>query len=180
MLSLFYPVCIGVLFYGVVLGCKYTLPKLLDRIVSDASILTRSVFEWDISHRRSVAALQMLYKINCNQICILFMGLYQGSMCQCELHSLLRSHIGTLMRLLAAEPRIVRQDFYSLVSISVERSWCPRIRWCGGDGFQGRAGPMPCYWPAGRSHFVSCCFPFLFFHSTGWYCEAGVLGLIWC
>ena len=30
----------------------------------------------------------------------------------------------------------VPQDFYSLFSISVERSWWPRIRRCGTDGFQ--------------------------------------------
>ena len=31
---------------------------------------------------------------------------------------------------------------------------------------------------AARSISVSCCFPFLFFHSMGWYCGAGVFGLI--
>ena len=42
-----------------------------------------------------------------------------------------------------------------------------------------RAGPMPFYWP-------SCSLPFslllisLFFHSMGWYCGAGVFGLIGC
>ena len=35
--------------------------KLLDRVVSGARFLTRGVFECDISHRRSVAVLCMLY-----------------------------------------------------------------------------------------------------------------------
>ena len=39
--------------------------KLLDRAVSGTRFLTEGVFECDISHRRSVAVLCMLYKIWC-------------------------------------------------------------------------------------------------------------------
>ena len=42
--------------------------KLLERAVSGASFLTGRVFECDISHRRSVAVLWMLYKIRCNPV----------------------------------------------------------------------------------------------------------------
>ena len=42
--------------------------KLLDRAVSGARFLTGGVFECDISHRRSVALLCMLYKIRCNPV----------------------------------------------------------------------------------------------------------------
>ena len=42
--------------------------KLLDRAVSGARFLTVGVFECDISHRRSVAVLCMLYKIRCNSV----------------------------------------------------------------------------------------------------------------
>ena len=42
--------------------------KLLDRAVSGARFLTGGVFESDISHRRSVAVLCMLYKIRCNPV----------------------------------------------------------------------------------------------------------------
>ena len=42
--------------------------KLLDRAVSGARFLTGGVFECDISHRRSVAVLCMLYKIGCNPV----------------------------------------------------------------------------------------------------------------
>ena len=42
--------------------------KQLDRAVSGARFLTGGVFECDISHRRSVAVLCMLYKIRCNPV----------------------------------------------------------------------------------------------------------------
>ena len=45
-----------------------THPKLLDRAVSGARFLTVGVFECDISHRRSVAVVCMLYKIRCNPV----------------------------------------------------------------------------------------------------------------
>ena len=46
--------------------------KLLDRAVSGARFLTGGVFECDISHRRSVAVLCMLYKIRCNPVHALY------------------------------------------------------------------------------------------------------------
>ena len=42
--------------------------KLLDRAVSGARFLTGGVFDCDISHRRSVAVLCMLYKIGCKLV----------------------------------------------------------------------------------------------------------------
>ena len=42
--------------------------KLLDRAVSGARFPTGGVFECDISYRRSVAVLCMLYKIRCNPV----------------------------------------------------------------------------------------------------------------
>ena len=42
--------------------------KLLDRAVSGARFLTGGVFEGDISHRRSVGVVCMLYKIRCNPV----------------------------------------------------------------------------------------------------------------
>ena len=44
--------------------------KLLDRAFSGARFLTGGVFECDISHRRSVAVLCMLYKIRCNPVAL--------------------------------------------------------------------------------------------------------------
>ena len=40
--------------------------KLLDRVVNDACFLAGGVLNCDLSHRRSVAVLCMLYKIRCN------------------------------------------------------------------------------------------------------------------
>ena len=42
--------------------------KLLDHAVSGAWFLTGGVFECEISHRRSVAVLCMLYNIRCNPV----------------------------------------------------------------------------------------------------------------
>ena len=44
--------------------------KLLDRAASGSRFLTGGVFECDISHRRSVAVLCMLYKIRCNPVAL--------------------------------------------------------------------------------------------------------------
>ena len=72
----------------------------LDRAISGARFLTVAVFECDISHRRSVAVLCMLYKIRCNPVHPLIGALpvpvwvTRGGL----------SHIGTLMHRLAAEP----------------------------------------------------------------------------
>ena len=64
--------------------------KLLDRAVSTARFLTVGVFECDITHRRSVAVLCMLYKIMCCVTrCTLLMVLYLDRMCQCGLHAVL-------------------------------------------------------------------------------------------
>ena len=41
--------------------------KLLDRVVSGACFLACGMLNCDLSHRRSVAVLCMLYKIRCNQ-----------------------------------------------------------------------------------------------------------------
>ena len=42
--------------------------ELLDRAVNGARFLNGCVFECDISHRRSVTVLCMLYKIRCNPV----------------------------------------------------------------------------------------------------------------
>ena len=65
------------------------------------------------------------------------------------------------------------------VSISVERSWWPHIRWCVTGGFQEQ-GQCLFIGIAASSLFISCCFPFLFLHYMGWYCGDGVFGLMSC
>ena len=106
------------------------------------------------------------------------MVLYLDRICQCGLHAVLWSHIGTLMRILAAGPA-VPQDFYSPHIVPLEQSCSPRIRCCGTGAFQEK----------GQCFIVHLCcsipiivfyFSFLFLLSIGRYCGAGVFGLIGC
>ena len=53
-------------FWSTVLQCGARLYQLLDRVVSSAHFLSGGVFQCDLTHRRSVLVLCMLYKIRCN------------------------------------------------------------------------------------------------------------------
>ena len=111
--------------------------------------------------------------------CALFSVPYLDRLCQCGLSVVVWSHIGTLMGLLAAEPRI------SAGLLFVSLNLCERILvtpysmvW---DWRVSRAGPVLFYWGlTALSLFVSYCFHFLIFHYMGWCCGAGVFGLIGC
>ena len=53
----------------VVLGCRsVTHPRLLDRVVSGASFLAGAVLDSNISHRRFVAVLCVMFKIKSNLV----------------------------------------------------------------------------------------------------------------
>ena len=72
-------------------------------------------------------------------------GAYLCRMCQCRLHAVLWSHIGILMRLLAAEPRSTAGP------LSCSQCHCGTILltlysmvW---DCRLSKAGPIPFYWP---------------------------------
>ena len=84
--------------------------RLLDRVVSGASFLTGGVFECDLAHHRSVAVLCMVYKIRCNPMHPLYGALPVPV-------RVTRGCDRTSVHLCASS-----QYFYSLVSISVERS----------------------------------------------------------
>ena len=99
-----------------------------DRSVSGARFLTVVVFECDISHRRSVSVLWMLYKIMRNR-CTLLMVIYLGRLCQCGLLAVLWSHIGKLLLRLAEKSRGTARLF--------SPSQCP----------SGTTGSMLSYWP---------------------------------
>ena len=77
--------------------------KLLDQAVSGARFLTGGVFEWDISHRRSVAVMCMLYKIRFNRVHPLN-GALPGPYVPVRVIRGALVDIGTLMHRLAAEP----------------------------------------------------------------------------
>ena len=102
------------------------------------------------------------------------MVLFLDRMCQCGLHAVLWSHIGTLMRFLAAEPRRTEGPLFP--------SQCPSgtillalysMAW---DWRVSRAGPMLFYWPKLVYPYYNI---LLFFPSIGWYCGAGCIGLGW-
>ena len=115
--------------------------KVLDRAVSGALFLIGGVFKCDISHRRSVAVLCMLYKIRCT----LLMVLSVDRMCQRWLHAVLWSHIGTLMHRLAAEPCSTAGLLFPYRCPSGTILLTPySMVW---DWRVSRAGPMLLYWP---------------------------------
>ena len=119
--------------------------RLLDRVVSGAIFLTGNVFECDLAHRRSVAVLCMLYKIRCNPRHPLYDALPVPYVLV-RLHAGLWSHIGTLVRLLAAEPRSIAGLLFSCQYLcgTILVTPCSMV-W---DWQGARAEPMPFYWPS--------------------------------
>ena len=112
--------------------------------------------------------------------CTLLMVIYLDRMCQCGLRVVLWSHIGTLMHHLTAEPCSTAGLLFP--------SRCPSgmilltaylMVW---DWRVSRAGPMLFYWPKMLCPFYNLLLFFflLYFLSIGWYCGAGVFGLIGC
>ena len=151
--------------------------KLLDRAASGARFLTGGVFECDISHRRSVAVLCMLYKIRCNSVHPLN-GDLPGPYVPAQVtHSALVAH-----RYTYAPPRC-RTLQYSRTFIPFSVSlWNdlanPVYDGVGLAGFKSRANAF-FYRPKLLYPYYSLLL-FLFFLSLGWYCGAGVFRLIWC
>ena len=135
------------------------------------------VFECVIAHRRSEAAICMLYKIRCNPMHPLYDALPVPYVPLRVPRGAVIAHRYTYA------PRRCRtsQHRWTFIPLSVSL-WNDLVtldRWCGTGGFQEQ-GQFPFLGLAARSVFVSCCFPFLFCHSMGWYCGAGVFGLIGC
>ena len=132
--------------------------KLLDCIVSGACFLAGGVLNCNLSHRRSVAVLCMLYKIRCNPmhpLCALYLCL----MCQSGLHPVLWSHIGILMCLPAVEPRSTAGLLFPSQYLSGTICLTPySMVW---DWRVSRAGPMPFLLARLLSPFLSSTiFPF--------------------
>ena len=131
--------------------------KLLDRAVSAARF-----------HRRSVALQCILNKIRSN-----------------PMHNINWSLPGPYVpvrvtrgspvahRYTYASPRCrtsqYRRTFIHPLSVPVERSNWPCIRWCGLAGFKSKANLL-----FALQDIFYTIFPFFFFSSIGWYCLAGV------
>ena len=78
--------------------------------------------------------------------CTLFMVLFLCRMCRCGLHAVLLSHIGALMRLLAAEPLSIAGHLFpgqclfgTILVTPCSMVWDWRV---------SRARSMPLYWPS--------------------------------
>ena len=82
---------------------------------SGARFLTGGVFECDISHRRFVAVLCMLYKIRCDPVHRLY-GALPGPYVPARVSTSVHLCTATLQNL------AVQQDFYSLLGVPLERS----------------------------------------------------------
>ena len=107
------------------------------------------------------------------------MVLYLVRKCQRGLHTVLWSHIGKLMHRLAAEPCSTAGLLFPsrcpsgtilLTPYSMVWDWWGPIKKQGQCFFIGLSCSIPT--------IVFYFFPFLFFLSIGWYCGAGVFGLI--
>ena len=94
--------------------------KLLDRAVSGARFLTGGVFECDISHRRSVTVLCMLFKIRCNPMHPLNGALPRPYLPVRVTRGALVDNCTLMHRQL--QNLAVQQDFYSLLGVPLERS----------------------------------------------------------
>ena len=113
------------------------------------------MWPWTSSLCGSIYAVQDQVRVT---RCTLFVVLFLCRMCQCGLHATLWSHIGSLMRLLAAEPRSIAGLLFPCQCLcgTILVTPCSIVR----DWRVSRAAPMPFYGPSARSLFVSAVFPF--------------------
>ena len=115
----------------------------------------------------------MLYKIRCNPMHPLY-GALPFHMCQCGLHAVLWSHIGMLMRFLAAESRRT----FIPVQCTCGTMFLTVFDGAGLSGFKSR--------PNAFLLALSCSIPTIVFYFSlsllpkDWYCGAEVFGLIRC
>ena len=150
--------------------------KLLYRALCCARFLTGGVFECDIAHRRSVAVLCVLYKIRCNPV-----------------HPLNGAILGPYVPVRVTRGALVAHRYTyappSCWTLLYSRTFIPLLvsLWndlanpvFDGVGLAGfKAWPMLFYWPKLLyPNYSPTIFPFFFFLSIGWYCGAGVSGLI--
>ena len=141
--------------------------QLLGRVVSGAGFLAGGVFNCNISHRRSVAVLCMLYKIGCNPkhpLC--------GSLP--VLYVLIRVTRGALIaHRYTYVPLRCRISQYrrTLIPLSVSL-WNdlvdPVFDGVGLAGFKSRSNAFLLAYSCSLLFSVSNYFPFLFFSSMGW------------
>ena len=138
--------------------------KLLDRVVSGAnflmgvclSVIMQIVDLWQYYACRTRSGVTRF---------TLFVVLYLVHISQCG-YTLCCDR--TSVHLCPSSPQnlAVSPDFYSSVSVSVQRSWWPRIRWCGMARFQGQGNSFLLVYLLAPLLSPTV---FFFFHSMGWY-----------
>ena len=152
--------------------------KLLDRVVSGGCFLPGGLLECDLAHRRSVAVLCMLYKIRCNPKHPPS-GVLPGT------YVPVRVTRGALVAhgFSYAPPRCRTSQYCrTFVPFSVSL-WNdlgdPVFDGVGLASFKSMANSFLLVLLL-APFLTSTVFPFLFFPFMGWYCGAGVFGLIGC
>ena len=117
----------------------HILNYCMNKVVRDAIFLAGGVLKCNLAHRWSVAVLSMLFKIKSNPGHHLNCALPLPNVPERVTRGALVSHIGTRLRISAAELqyRITLEPVSC--SVSLERPWWPCIWWCGTGGFKSRA-----------------------------------------
>ena len=133
----------------------------LDRVVCGSG-----VFECDLAHRRFVAVLCMLYKITCNPMHPLYGALPVPYVLVRVTRGAVIAHLHTYV-----PPRCGTSQYrmtFILRPVSLEKLGDPLFDGVGQAGFKSRANAFLLAQLL-APFFVSYCFPFLLFHSMGWY-----------
>ena len=144
MLSFFFPTSFGLLFCTLVLGCRsiHTLNYGTEQSVVPG-------FYLGVCFRVTFLIVDpwqscVCFKRSGITRCTLLMVLYLDCMCQCGLHSVLWSHIGTLIHSLAAEPCSTARLLFPSQCPSGTIFLTPNsMVW---DWRVSREGPMLLYW----------------------------------
>ena len=138
--------------------------KLLDRVVSGACFIAGGVLNCDLSPRRSMVVLCMLYKIRCNPKHPLCGALPVPYVPVRVTSGALIAHRYTFQ-----PPRCRTSQYYMTfipLSVSLWNDMVDAV-FDGVDWRVSRAGPMPFCWPRTSPLFVFNYFPFILFSSKG-------------
>ena len=157
-------------------SAAYSHLKLLDRVIRSDGFLAGGVLDCNLTHRRSVAELCMLFKIKSNPMHLLT-GALICRMCRRVFLVVLLLLIGTRSRLFVvgllsiAEPLCHNRCLFGTILVTLcLMAWDWRV---------SRAEPMLFCWHDLLFPFCHQLF-YLFLPSMGWMYGVGVFGLIEC
>ena len=139
------------------------------------------MFKCHIYHRRSVAVLCVLYKIGCNQMHPLNDALPGPYVPVRVTSGVLVAHLYTSVSSRCRTTQYRRTFVPLSVSLWNYDLADPVFDGAGLAGFESKANAF--YWPScffPTIYSLRLFFPFCSFLSIGWYCGAGVFGLVGC